>query len=189
MKVKLITSAFFLLTSFAFAQDDGLDTPYEPEPTPEPTPSYTASASSSSDSDSGMKIGVGGRTTFITGGDIVATLEMEKFYIDVNLGFANDETTTTFGIGAAFWYKFMAGDRSDLSLGAGLDFDYASTEIAGVSTSSNTIALFVGAQMRAWLTSNVTINAALGMTIDVDPFALGTGSQGLGSAGITYFFQ
>lgn len=186
MKAKLITSAVFLLTGTAFAQDDMGGGDYAGDPAPAPT--YSAPAESGDDGGGEeMVLGVGANWQLTGDQGAQLVLEMAQFHVDIGiaLGF-QDGGNTEIGLSGMFWYHLRSGDRSDFSIGGGLGFSHIAPDMGD---SQNEITLGAGAQLRAWLTSNVAVSASVGFFIDPDPINLQLGGQGVGTAGLTYFFR
>jgi hypothetical protein len=133
-----------------------------------------------------------------------------SFHIDGLLGMhryrsGNGNYTTDLGIGGRFWYHMHASSNADFSLGGGLGFTSWTSNPGGPGENSHLdLSLQVGAQMRAFIVSNVALIADLGFGAtfgDNDNMMFGgqaitnSGSpEGganfvAGTLGIAYFFE
>ena len=116
-----------------------------------------------------------------------------RWHADAILGIAGDAGGgpggggTTFDLGVRGWFHLHQGNNSDFSLGGGLGFQMSDPDGPADSTTVTTID--IGAQIRAFVTSNVALSAFGGLAVltgDLDGFALD--GQPVGILGLTYFF-
>lgn len=152
--------------------------------------SYEASSSSSASSEGqGLGVGVEATLTGLSGAALV--YDAGAFRIDGVLGIAS-RGNTDFFLAGRFWYVLHSGDRSDISIGGGLGLESNDGGGGGGGGNNDDIDFHVeaGAQIRAFITSNVALSAAggFGVIIDEGDDFLGFGGQLLGTMGVTYFF-
>jgi hypothetical protein len=115
-----------------------------------------------------------------------------RWHADAILGIAGDDGGvggggTAIDLGARGWFHLHSGTNADFSLGGGLGFQMIDPD--GPGESANGITIDIGAQIRAFLTSNVALSAFGGLAVlagDFDGFALD--GQPVGALGLTYFF-
>lgn len=111
-----------------------------------------------------------------------------QFHIDTILFFQDrgGPASTEFGVGGRFWWHLHTASAADFSLGAG--FGYATQDPPGPGDSQMVI-IEAGAQIRAFLVSNVAVSAGLGINVlsaDAEGFLLSAVPVGL--LGLHYYF-
>jgi hypothetical protein len=115
-----------------------------------------------------------------------------RWHADAILGIEGDDGGvggggTAIGLGARGWFHLHNSSNADFSLGGGLGFSLLDPD--GPGDSINVITIDIGAQIRAFVTSNVALSAFGGLTVlagDADGFALD--GQPVGILGLTYYF-
>jgi hypothetical protein len=116
-----------------------------------------------------------------------------RWHADAILGIAGDDGGgpggggTAIDLGARGWFHLHNSTNADFSLGGGFGFQMLDPD--GPAESVNFISIDIGAQIRAFLTSNVALSAFGGLAVlagDADGFALD--GQPVGALGLTYFF-
>jgi hypothetical protein len=81
---------------------------------------------------------------------------------------------SSFDLGARFWYHLHNTANADFSVGGGLGYEHTP---AGPG-SADVLFIELGAQLRAFVTSNVALSASLGLSIaTVDGEGYGIGGQ------------
>ena len=149
--------------------------------------SFEASASGSS-AGGGIGVGVEATLTGLAGAALV--YDAGTFRIDGVLGFAS-RGDTDFFLAGRFWYVLHTGDNSDFAIGGGLGI--VDDDNGGPMGDNDDIDIHIeaGAQIRAFLTSNVALSAAggFGFILDEGDDFLGFGGQLMGTMGMTYFFN
>jgi opacity protein-like surface antigen len=142
----------------------------------------------------GLGIGIASMLRGPSGLNIV--FDGGRWHADAILGIAGDDGTgpgfggfsgTTIDLGARGWFHLHNSTNADFSLGGGLGFQLLDPD--GAPETVNVITIDIGAQIRAFLTSNVALSAFGGLTVlagDADGFALD--GQFVGALGLTYFF-
>jgi hypothetical protein len=192
---KLVMSLFAAAALSLAATAQAQDTPPPSEPPPPPP----ASHSSRSSSGDGAGIGVGAAFTltglgvFGPAGQFVYDTSM--FHIEGLFGFFSREVDgagdrgTDFVFGAGGWYHFHRGASSDFSLGGVIGIDTTS----GPGPSTTVTAFEPGAMVRVFATSNVALQARVGLAFLFGDTGTGTnialGGQPTGDFGFTYFFR
>jgi hypothetical protein len=160
--------------------------------------SLTLAASASAQDEGGERpgaIGVGVSGMLVTGPGFAnqfagptVVFQTPVFHIEGMLTFSdNDADGTDMGIGGRFWYALSQTSRSDFSIGGGLALLIDDTPGGDDETD---IEINVGAQIRAFIVSNVALSATLGFGVvvtDGDDF-VGLIGDITGAAGIVYFF-
>jgi hypothetical protein len=145
---------------------------------------------------SGRGLGVGAVALFApgatgTGGavpNILATwgAPSGKFHLDGLFGLTSSGTTS-FDLGARGWYHIHAAPGADLSVGGG----FALLSYKAGSRKYD-FELELGAQIRAFIVSNVALLGSVGMAIympDSGSTTVAMGGSIVGSLGVAYFFQ
>jgi hypothetical protein len=117
-----------------------------------------------------------------------------RWHADAILGIAGDDGAgpgfgggTVIDLGARGWFHLHNSSNADFSLGGGLGFQLLDPD--GPAESINFISIDIGAQIRAFVTSNVALSAFAGLAVlagDADGFALD--GQPVGALGLTYYF-
>jgi hypothetical protein len=191
---KLITSlvAAAVLGLGATAQAQETPPPSEPPPSPPPAAHHSSSSGDGAGIGVGASFTLSGLGTFAPAGQFVYDTSM--FHIEGLFGFFSQETgagdrVSDFVFGAGGWYHFHKGASSDFSLGGVIAIDTTS----GPGASVTTTAFEPGAQVRAFVTSNVAFHARVGLAFLFGDTGSGTniglGGQPTGAAGFTYFFR
>lgn len=143
-------------------------------------------APASSSSGHGFGIGAESTLTGVTGAALV--YDAGNWRIDGLLAFSS-QGGTDLALAGRFWYVLHTGESSDLSIGGGLGL----VDGDGGPMNDNDLDVHIeaGAQIRAFITSNVALSAAggFGFVIDDGDDFLGFGGQLIGSMGVTYFFE
>lgn len=132
-----------------------------------------------------------GRTNLLlTYGDRTGRYHFDGlFSLSRNLEQGSGRDTTTFDLGGRFWYHLHAATYADFSVGAGLLLD---SHREPPRDRRMDVFLDLGAQIRAFLVSNVALLGSLGMGItirDGDDDQLQIGGKPLREIGIAYFFE
>jgi hypothetical protein len=139
---------------------------------------------------SAMGVGVQSTLTGLTGPTL--TYQTPRFHLDGVLGF-HDDGQTAFELAGRFWWAVHSTAASDFSIGGGLGVQYVDF---GPDSDSD-IHLELGAQLRAFVATNLAISASLGLGLTTGTFAAFDegdesasflGGQLVGAAGLTYFF-
>ena len=135
----------------------------------------------------GAETGVGVGAEALLTGPVGPTVvyQAERFHL-AGLLAIDSESSTQFVAAGRFWFEAHSGDNSDFSVGGGLGF----LNISGDDNDDTDVFLEAGAQLRAFLTSNVALSATVGFSIFFDEgddrFRLS--GQLTGGMGMTYFF-
>jgi hypothetical protein len=138
-------------------------------------------------------LGLGAATMLRGPSGLNVVYDAGRWHADAILGIAGDDAGgpggggTSIGLGARGWFHLHSGANSDFSLGGGIGFQMEDPD--GPAESSNAITIDIGAQIRAFITSNVAISAFGGLAVlagDADGFALD--GQPVGLLGLTYYF-
>ncbi len=140
----------------------------------------------------GRGLGVGwGSMMFGGPAGVSVAYDAGQFHIDSML-FARDlgPTPASYGLGLRFWWHLFSASAADLSVGGGIGFMH-------ITKNTDIVNIDAGAQIRAFIVSNVALSAASGLSIvtgDADAWQLGgqspTGTAGIfGTIGIHYYFQ
>jgi hypothetical protein len=149
--------------------------------------SAEVSASGTSSEGHGLGVGVEATLTGLTGAALV--YDAGAFRIDGVLGLAN-RGDSDFFIAGRFWYVLHTGDNSDFSIGGGLGIE---DDNGGPNDDGDDLDIHIeaGAQIRAFLTTNValSVSGGFGVIIDEGDDFLGFGGQLVGAMGVTYFFD
>ena len=191
----LFLAAAFLTSSSAQAQQAQVQ------------PSTTATAAfTPAPSGHGRGIGVGAMTMLNGTSGALCTWGSAGggFHVDGFFGlhrytddFSNNNTTS-FGLGARFWYHVHAASFADFSLGGGLGVNHWTFHPGTQTSDSRTdVSLEVGGQIRAFIVSNVALLADLGLGVyfsNNDDILIGGQNIGggdfvAGTLGIAYFFE
>jgi hypothetical protein len=132
-----------------------------------------------------------GRTNLLlTYGDRTGRYHFDGlFSLSRNFDGSSGRDNTTFDLGGRFWYHLHAATYADFSVGAGLLLD---SHRSPPGDRRMDVLLDLGAQIRAFLVSNVALLGSLGMGItirDNSDDVLQIGGKPLGEIGIAYFFE
>ncbi len=113
--------------------------------------------------------------------------QSSSFHIEGILAFSDIGNQTDLGLAGRFWYAVHQTDRSDFSVGGGLGF---LIDDQG-NTNDLNIEIDLGAQLRAFIVPNVSLNASLGFVVVTNDGANTIAATGglLATTGITYFFS
>ena len=96
-------------------------------------------------------------------------------------------SSANIGLGARFWFHLHRATSADFSLGAGLAYTKLGKPVPDAA--DDIVSIDAGAQIRAFVVSNVALNATLGLGImTADQSAFGLGGNLIGSVGATYYF-
>jgi hypothetical protein len=174
--------------------------PMEPAPPPPPPVAHRSSSSSSLAGGGGLGLGVGA-TAFVSGlagPEVVydqAIWHLEGLFafdsVRANGGGGNTTRFTTFDVGVSAWYHMHQGASSDFSLGGGVGF----VSLSGGGGSASAVTLEPGAEVRAFITPNVSLQARVGLAMLFGDAAAGgdthilLNAQFTGGFGFTYFFR
>jgi hypothetical protein len=125
-------------------------------------------------------VGVGAAIMLDGPGGAAFVYDAGPWHMDAMLGLISNGETI-FGVGGRFWYHIHSAPSADFSLGGGM----------GVTSGDNftVIDLEAGAHIRAFIVSNVSIGASVGISIaaaDGDGFILA--GQLIGATNIIYYF-
>lgn len=146
--------------------------------TPAATPTPAATTSGASSGRTGFGVGAAAMLGGLLGPSL--TYDAGAWHID-GIFAIEDFGDTAVRAGARFLYVLHRSNNADFSVGGG----------AGISANGETVFLLEGgAQIRAFITSNVALVANLGLAIlfgEDDTFFL-TPGQLQGSFGVTYYF-
>jgi len=133
---------------------------------------------------------LGGLGTLFGGGPagVSGVYDAGMFHFEGMLFFMDPggSADTTLGLGGRFWYHLSASSAADFSIGGGLG--YVSQDAPGPGK-ADIVFIDLGAQIRAFVVSNVALSATLGLSIraaDGDGFVFG--GQPVGALGIHYYF-
>jgi hypothetical protein len=137
-------------------------------------------------------LGVGAAAMLRGPSGLNVVFDAGRWHADAILAIAGDDGGvagggTSIDLGARGWFHLHNGANSDFSLGGGLGFQMVDPD--GPGESVNFVTIDIGAQIRAFVTSNVALSAFGGLTVlagDADGFALD--GQPVGVLGLTYFF-
>jgi hypothetical protein len=142
------------------------DTPPPSEPPPPSPPAARHSSSSVGGDGAGIGIGMAFSLSGVATGLFV--YDMAIWHIEGLLGFSSTsnpggaDRSTGISFGAGGWYHLHRGSASDFSLGAALLVDTTSNP----GGNSTTVTSFEpGAQIRAFVTPNVSLNARVGLAL------------------------
>ncbi|HEY8923450.1 MAG TPA: hypothetical protein VIU64_03655 [Polyangia bacterium] len=149
----------------------------------------------------GNGIGVGA-AYFLSGiGGAQVDYDTAMWDIEALLGFAdrstgngnNDNSQTDIQVGVRGWYHLHHGASSDFSVGGGVGFDHLT---GGGGPNQTGVFIDPGVRARAFITSNVSVQAVLGLAISVgdnlggqENKGVGLGAQSLFGFGFTYYFH
>jgi hypothetical protein len=134
----------------------------------------------------GLGVGVQSTLTGLSGPSL--TYQAPRFHVEGIVGF-HDDGVTEIDLAGRFWFHVHSTAASDFSVGGGIGFESIDF---GPETDTD-LHVEGGAQLRAFLASNVALSAALGLAIengddnddeDIEFLA----GQLVGGLGITYFF-
>ncbi len=180
--------------------NDPAPPPPPPEPTPPPattttstTPASSAPAAASSPSAGaplGSAIGVGVHAMLSGPVGPAIVYNGGRFHIEGILGFTDVEDASSMAIAGRGWFHVHESPGASLSVGGGIGFMNAEmdTGVPGSSVDTSVTVLEGGAQVRFFVTRNVALSAALGLSILAgDADAITIGGQLTGGLGVTYF--
>jgi hypothetical protein len=141
-----------------------------------------------------------GVTGMLLGGPAGLSLAYDggPWHVDTMLGLfkSGPNVRANFAIGARFWYHLHSTTNSDFSVGGGLGYLRIGNRPPAVPAVTG-IFIEAGAQIRAYLTSNVALSGTLGFSIATADFeAYGIGGQslagqtlgGFAGVGLHYYF-
>jgi hypothetical protein len=143
----------------------------------------------------GIGLGVGAEGMLFGGpSGLSVAYDAGPWHIDTLLGLEKlGGVRSTFNLGGRFWYHLHNTANADFSVGGGLGYRHSP---AGAG-SADSLYIELGAQLRAFLTSNVALSASLGLsiaTVDAEGYGIGgqvfSGQEPFGGAGIGlhYYF-
>ncbi len=175
-----------------------------PPPPPEPPPAATTSTSSSttattapatnssqSDGTLGSAVGVGVHAMLSGPVGPAFVYNGGRFHIEGILAFTDLDNGNEMALAGRGWFHVHESPGASLSIGGGIGFmnSEMSSGTPGVpdaETSATVIEL--GAQVRFFVTRNVALSAALGISIlSGDADVISIGGQLTGGLGVTYF--
>jgi hypothetical protein len=184
MRRSLLSLLFVCTIVCAIAGSAGAQT----EPPAAPTPAVSTSSGGHG------PIGVGG-ILFLSGPTFDQGLpglsivyDPGMWHIDTLLALSGGTGRTDFEIGGRFWYHLASSRSADFSGGAGLAYEHLGG--VGMMASQNFVLIEIGALIRIFITPNVAIGTATGLTIgtaDADGYQFGP-SNLIGAASVHYFF-
>ncbi len=131
-------------------------------------------------------LGVGYAQTLTGVGGLNAVYDAGPWHADAILGFAGDGSTEI-RIAGRGWYHLHATAASDFSLGGGLALQNINPD--GAAPSTNNLWIELGAMIRFFPVSNVSIGLFGGLSVgaaDADGFIID--AQPLSQLAVTYFF-
>jgi hypothetical protein len=189
-KLMMSLCAAAVLGVGAVAQAQDTPPPSEPPPASPPPPARRSSAGD------GAGIGVGAAVTLSGVPTGLFVYDQAVFHVEGLFAFSSNsnggaDRSTGISFGAGGWYHLHRGDSSDFSVGGALLVDTFSDGGGG----STTVTSFEpGAQIRAFLTSNVALSARVGLAFQFgDTPGGGTdiflNGQPTALFGVTYFFR
>jgi len=111
-----------------------------------------------------------------------------RFHIDGMFGFYHSDASN-FDLGVRGWYHVHAALSADFSLGVGLAM---LRRRIGVPSSQWDFELELGAQMRAFIVTNVALLGSLGMGLyfpDTGPTQVNISGNLIGTVGAAYYFM
>jgi hypothetical protein len=197
-RIVILLSVFAIMLTVSSAQ---AQIPSTMNSSPEPSMASGSSMASGASVSHGRGIGVGAATMLNGTSGALFTWGSSGggFHIDGLAGLRrNPNETTSFTLGGRFWYHLHAASFADFSLGGGLGFYRWRSNPGGNNSKSHIdVSLEVGAQIRAFIVSNVALLADLGLGAtfgDNDNILFGGQSVGssefvAGTLGIAYFFD
>lgn len=141
---------------------------------------------------SGGTLGVGAEYTLAGIGGPSINYDAGMFHAGGFVGYYDagfrDPELDALDLGGRFFYHLHSTAMSDFSLGAGLGLqfqDYVDPDV----DSATVLEIDVGAQIRAFIVSNVAVSGTIGLAIlTADADGLGLTGDALGSVGIHYYF-
>jgi len=101
-------------------------------------------------------------------------------------------TGTDFDMAARGWYHVHAASSADFSVGAGLGFTRRRNEPAGLTSAQWDFEMELGAQVRAFIVSNVALLGSLGLGLyipDTGNTVVNISGNLTGTFGVAYYFQ
>jgi hypothetical protein len=172
--------------------------PPPPEPAPAPPPASTsatvtaapAPAPADSSATLGSAIGVGVHAMIAGPVGPAIVYNGGPFHIEGILAFTDVDDASSMAIAGRGWFHVHESPGASLSVGGGLGFlnSDMSDPALPMSEDSSVIVIEGGAQVRFFITRNVALSAALGLSILAgDGDAISIGGQLTGGLGITYF--
>jgi hypothetical protein len=111
-----------------------------------------------------------------------------QFHVDGLVGLYHN-TGTDFDLAARGWYHVHATSSADFSLGVGLGFTRRRNYVA---TTQWDFEMELGAQVRAFIVSNVALLGSLGLGLyipDTGPTVVNISGNLTGTVGLAYYFQ
>jgi len=147
----------------------------------------------------GNGLGVGA-AYFLSGiGGAQVDYDTAMWDVEALLGFAdrstdnNNSSQTDIQFGVRGWYHLHHGASSDFSVGGGVGLDHLT---GGGGPNRTAVLIDPGVRARAFITSNVSVQAVLGLAISVgdnlggsENSGVGLGAQSLFGFGFTYYFH
>ena len=186
-----LTIASVLAPAVAFAQ-------ITPAPAPEPTSRATVTGATSGN---GRGFGVGAVAFFqpLTPSNVSSTVPNlllswgnagGQFHVEGLFGFYH-QTGTNFDMAARGWYHVHAASSADFSAGLGLGFARRRND-TGLTSAQWDFEMDIGAQIRAFIVSNVALLGSLGLGLyipDTGSTVVGISGNLTGTLGLAYYFQ
>jgi hypothetical protein len=185
----LLTIASVLAPAVALAQIN---------PTPEPTSRATVTGATSG---SGRGFGLGAVAFFqpYAGGvsNTVPNLLLTwgnaggQFHVEGLFGLYH-QNGTDFDMAARGWYHVHAASSADFSVGAGLGFTRRRNTPAGLTSAQWDFEMELGAQIRAFIVSNVALLGSVGLGLyipDTGNTVVNISGNLTGTVGLAYYFQ
>jgi hypothetical protein len=99
---------------------------------------------------------------------------------------------TDFDMAARGWYHVHAASSADFSVGAGLGFTRRRNEPAGLTSAQWDFEMELGAEVRAFIVSNVALLGSLGLGLyipDTGNTVVSVSGNLTGTLGLAYYFQ
>jgi hypothetical protein len=146
----------------------------------------SSSARAQGTESTGIGVGVTSTLTGLTGPTL--TYQASRFHVEGVVGF-HDDGFTEIDLAGRFWFQIHATATSDFSVGGGIGIESVD---AGPVTDTD-LHIEGGAQLRAFLASNVALGASLGLGIEngddnADGDVEFLAGQLVGGLSVTYFF-
>jgi hypothetical protein len=168
-------------------------------PTPEPTSRATMTSATTGN---GRGFGLGAVAFFqpFAGGvsNTVPNLLLTwgdahgRFHVDGLFGLYHN-TGTDFDLAARGWYHVHAASSADFSVGAGLGFTRRRNNLpAGQTSAQWDFEMELGAQVRAFIVSNVALLGSVGLGLyipDTGNTVVNISGNLTGTVGLAYYFQ
>jgi hypothetical protein len=152
--------------------------------------SFAASGTASAGGQEGaIGVGVEAQISKVGGGSI--NYDAGKFHVGGFLGFQDPEgpNNTEIAFGARFFYHVHHTAMSDFSIGGSLGIDSVPVLVGGMTQRQTLLFIEPGAQIRAFVTSNVALSFTVGFVIGAaDAGGLIFDGQTTGTAGVHYYF-